>query len=285
MTVNPSTEADRRDTPLQPPIIAADAPGGGGGKRRREVPVWPFTFAAVIGLWSLLTYGGLTAASVLPAPSALAAHFWVLMTRGYLGVPLWFHALASLERTVIGFGLAVVIGVPLGLAMGSYRLVDKVLRPLLGFVRPIPPIAFIPLAILYLGLGELPKILLIFYAAFIFIIVNTEAGARSTPELLARAARSMGLSRTAVFWRVVIPSSLPSIMSGIRVALAVSWGVVVAAELIAAQSGLGYMIQNAGTLFDLKTVYVGIISIGVLGLAMDSAVLLARKRLLHWEGK
>lgn len=283
MKANPPAAVRRRAPSPDTPVARAQS--AAATRRRRETPMWPITFAAVIGLWSILAYGGIVAANVLPSPSALAVHFWSLMAKGYLGVPLWFHALASLERTLIGFGLAVLIGVPLGLAMGSYRPVDKVLRPLLSFMRPIPPIAFIPLAILYLGLGELPKILLIFYAAFIFIIVNTEAGARSTPELLVRAARSMGLSRTAVFCRVVIPSSLSSIMSGIRVGLAVSWGVVVAAELIAAQSGLGYMIQNAGTLFDLQTVYVGIITIGVLGLLMDSAVVLVRKNVLHWEGK
>jgi NitT/TauT family transport system permease protein len=239
----------------------------------------------VFAVWCGLTYGGVVDRESLPAPSDLAGNFVDLATKGYLGVPLRQHVWASVSRTLIGFALAVIIGAPLGLAMGYYRWVDRALRPILSFLRPIPPIAYIPLAVLYLGLGELSKIALIFFASFIYVTINAEAGARSVPEILLRAARSLGLNPLQVFRRVVLVSALPSLFAGLRVALGVSWAVVVAAELLAAQSGLGYMIRNAANFFDLGTVYIGIVIIGTIGFLLDTLVVTVQRRLLHWQGK
>lgn len=244
-----------------------------------------FGIAAVVAVWCILTYGGFVDRGFFPSPSDIASRLSELVQHGYLNSSLWDHIWASLKRTLSGFALAVVTAIPLGIAMGSFRWLDRNLQPILAFLRPIPPIAFIPLALLYLGLGESSKIALIFYTSFITLIVNAEAGARGVPAIYLRAARSLGLGRWRILLKIVLPAALPSIFAGLRLALAVSWAVVVAAELLAAQSGLGFMIRTSTTFFDLPTTYVGIFIIGIIGVILDSVVLAVRKRVLHWEAK
>jgi NitT/TauT family transport system permease protein len=283
-----ATEPDAEHLPTKDALASER----GSADRTHDVRGWVADlFPTLVGpgvvfaVWCGLTYGGVVDRGSLPAPSDLVGRFVDLATKGYLGVPLPQHVWASLRRTMIGFALAVIIGAPIGVAMGYYGWVDRALRPILSFLRPIPPIAFIPLAVLYLGLGEDSKIALIFFASFIYVTINAEAGARSTPEILLRAARSLGLNSFQVFHRVVLVAALPSLFAGLRVALGVSWAVVVAAELLAAQSGLGYMIQNAGNFFDLGTVYIGIVIIGIIGFLLDTLVVTVQRRLLHWQGK
>jgi len=239
----------------------------------------------IAALWCGLTYGGVVAPNYLPSPSALWSHFLSLASNGYHGVPLYDHIAASLRRTLIGYLIALLAGVPVGLVMGYYSAMSDVLAPVFSFLRPIPPISFIPLAVLYLGIGETSKIVIIFVAAFLFVVLNTETGVRSVPQDLLRVGQNLGLSRAQLFRHVILPGALPSILTGARVALSISWALVVAAELLAAQSGLGYMIVTAGNFFDLPTVYVGIILIGILGVLMDSVVLIVQRRMLHWQGK
>lgn len=236
-------------------------------------------------LWCGITYGGFVAQSALPSPSALWSHFIDLARNGYHGVPLYDHILASLRRALSGYILALLVGIPVGLVMGYYSAIGDVLAPVFAFLRPIPPISFIPLAVLYLGIGETSKVVIIFGAAFLFVVLNTETGVRSVPQDLLRVGQNLGLSRIQLFRHVILPGALPSILTGARVALSISWALVVAAELLAAQSGLGYMIVTAGNFFDLPTVYVGIVLIGILGVLMDSVVLVLQHRLLHWQGK
>jgi NitT/TauT family transport system permease protein len=251
----------------------------------KEAFPWLVGPLVLFAIWSVVTYGAFVSRDSLPAPSDLVVQFFALAKNGYLGTSLTGHVWASVKRTFLGFALAVIVGAPVGVAMGHYRGLESALRPILSFLRPIPPIAFIPLAILYLGLGEISKIALIFFASFVYIIVGAESGARDVSKVHLRAARSLGLSPIEVFFKVVVVSALPSLLSGVRVGLAVSWGVVVAAELLAAQSGLGYMIQNAGTFFDLRTVYVGIIIIGIIGLLLDTTVVILQRHLVHWQGQ
>ncbi|TYB41862.1 ABC transporter permease [Actinomadura chibensis] len=251
----------------------------------RRVPLGLVGLLGLLGLWVVAVEGGLVDEKWLPGPGALAAHTWSLITDGYRGTPLATHVLVSIRRTAIGFLLAVLTGVPIGLAMGRYCPVGALLGPVFALLRPIPPIAFIPLAVLYLGLGESSKILLIFLAPFMFIVLNAEAGVRSVSASWIRAGQMLGFSRRQMFTRVILPGSLPSIMVGVRTGAAVSWALVVAAELISAQEGLGYMVASAGNFFDLKTVYAGIFLIGIIGFLLDIAARQAEKRLLHWQGR
>ncbi len=252
---------------------------------RQERMVRWASVLGIIGIWWLATSSGVVETRYLPSPADLVRHTWLLFTDGYRGTSLAIHLVASMRRTAIGFGLAVALGIPIGLAMGRYRILAAMFGPVLAFLRPIPPIAFIPLAVLYLGLGESAKIVLIFLAAFMFVVLNAEAGVRSVPAILIRAGETLGYSPRRLFTHIILPGSLPSVMSGVRVAAAVSWALVVAAELVAGQKGLGYMVASAGNFFDIRSVFVGILFIGVIGYLLDAGARTLERRLLHWQGR
>jgi ABC-type nitrate/sulfonate/bicarbonate transport system permease component len=221
----------------------------------------------------------------LSSPFGIAAAFFALLHTGYEGTPLWQEFLASLGRTMIGFVLSAVFAIPLGLWMGLNPYVGATLSPLFNLLRPVPAIALIPVMVLWFGIGETSKIIVIFLASFLYVVLNTQAGVATIPQGLIRAAINLGANRAQLFRYVIFPASLPSIMTGLRTGLAVSWAVVVAAELIAAQKGLGYMIEDAATFYRITDVYVGVILIGVIGLFMNSSLEAIERRALHWAGK
>ena len=240
----------------------------------------------VLILWEVLTDGTHTISTkFLSSPVGIAEEFVTLLQSGYVGTPLWQDFAASLGRTFTGFVLSAVVAIPIGLWMGLNPWVRAVLAPLFNLMRPVPAIALIPLLVLWFGIGETSKIVVIFLASFLYVVLNTSAGVATVPEGLIRAAVNLGASRAQLFRHVIFPASLPSIMTGLKTGLAVSWAVVVAAELIAAQKGLGYMIEDAATFYRIKDVYVGVILIGVIGLLMNASLEALERRALHWSGK
>ena len=243
------------------------------------------TVAAVFLLWYGLTRLRLVNPFVLPSPGVLFREFGILLSEGYAQKPLSEHVLASLIRTFTGLGLGLLIGIPLGLLMGINHTLFAILSPVFSFMRPIPPIAFIPLMILYFGIGEFSKIFRIFLAALWYVVLNASAGVRAIPEDLLRAGRNQGLTPGQLFRHVVFWAALPEIMTGVKTATAISWAIVVAAELIAAQAGLGFMVMDATTFFRVPDVYIGIIIIGVIGLTLDLVVRTLERSLLHWQGR
>lgn len=262
--------------------------GSAKGQSRAAVPgafISTATIAAIVLVWFAVTNSGLVAADYLPSPQALAAGFMTLLRDGYQGETLFGQIGASLSRTLIGFAIGASLGVGVGLAAGYSRFLAAMISPVMAFIRPIPPIAFIPMVVLYFGLGEVGKIVLITVTAFNYAVVNAQAGAAGTPIAYRRAAATLGLSKWQEFWKVIFPAALPSIFTGLRVALALSWAVVVAAELVGAQTGLGFMINNAALLFDIPTVFIGIALIGLIGLILNSVIGLIEGRLVHWRGR
>ena len=213
------------------------------------------------------------------------ARLQYLLTQGYAGHPLWQHVLASVLRTLAGFFAGIVLGIPIGLAMGYSPTVNAILWPIFGFIRPIPPIAYIPLAILWFGIGEFSKVLLIFAASFNFIVLASAAGMRSVPEPLIRAGTNLGLTKRQMFTSVMLPAAMPQIFTGLKTSIAVSWAVMVAAELIAAQIGLGFIIEDAGTFFRTPIVMIGVAIIGAVGLIFEYVVVAIERRVLHWQSK
>jgi NitT/TauT family transport system permease protein len=169
--------------------------------------------------------------------------------------------------------------------MGMNRYVRFALNPLFSILRPIPTIAFIPLAILWFGIGETSKILMIFGSAFLYIVLNTYTGVIQIPIGYKRVAQNLGARPAQMFWRVILPGAAPSIMTGVKVGLAISWSVVVAAELIAAQQGLGYMIMDAATFFRIPVVYIGVLLIGVVGFLLEGALSIVEHKFVHWTGR
>ena len=237
-------------------------------------------------IWYLVTDGfKLVRPIILPSPRTVLNEAIHLFRDGYTGKPMWMHIESSLVRTMTGLIVGIVLGIPLGLLVGYSWIASAIFSPFLGALRPIPPIAFIPLAVLYFGIGEFSKILLIFMAAFWYVTLNTAAGVKSVPSDQIRAGVNLGLNRWQLFAHVMLPSSLPFIMTGIKTATAVSWAIVVAAELVAAQQGLGYMVMDAATFFRVTDVYIGIALIGMIGLFLEILTNAAESRLLHWRGK
>lgn len=259
-----------------------------GVPRRYELPsllISGLTVLCLIVAWVGISASHVLPSGYLPTPAQMGEEFRTLFTAGYKGVPIWDQIGISLFRAVAGFCLGVVVGVPLGLITGYSRVFNAVVSPVLAFVRPIPPIAFIPMVVLYFGLGELGRVMLIFWTAFIYVHVNAHAGAANVPIAYTRAAQSIGLTRMQTFFRVVLPSATPQIFTGLKVAMALSWAVVVAAELIGAQAGLGYMISDAALTFAIPAVFAGIALIGAIGLLLNVLLNFAEARLVHWKGR
>ena len=229
----------------------------------------------------LLVWIGLTKSGIedLPGPWAVARRGAELVEDGTLFEDMG----ASLRRVLSGYVLGVALAIPVGFAMGWYPVVRRLIDPWIQFFRMVPPLAIIPLAILTMGIDEKPKIFVIFLAAFLSSVVSTYQGVVSVDATLVNAARVLGAKDRQVFVGVVVPASTPFILVGMRIGLGASWATVVAAELIAAQSGLGFRMQQAQLYYDLPTIFVQLIAIGAIGLVMDRLLLLAERRLTGWQ--
>lgn len=255
---------------------------------KRQIPsIWisTSTIVGILTVWYLVTNLGLVGATYLPSPQSLLQSFMQLLTNGYQRVPLWEHIGISLFRALCGFALGVAVGIPTGLITGYMRAADAAMSPIMAFLRPIPPIAFIPMAVLYFGLGEVGKIVLIFITAFNYAHVNAHSGAAHVPIAYIRAAATLGLTPSQIFRKVVFPAAWPSIFTGLKVAMALSWAVVVAAELVGAQRGLGFMISDAAQMFQIPVVFIGIALIGAIGLVLNIALGTAESKIVHWKGR
>ncbi len=216
------------------------------------------SFAVGIGCWHLLTATG---AVVLPGPVDVLNRAMALLLNGQLVGDIF----ASLRRVLSGFVLGVALAIPVGFLMGWYRIARSLIEPWVQFFRMIPPLAVIPLAIVTLGIDESPKIFVIFLASFLSSVVATYQGVISVDRTLINAARVLGAKDATIFARVIVPASVPFILVGVRIGLGSAWATVVAAELIAAQSGLGYRMQQAQLYYDLPTIFVSLVTIGILG--------------------
>jgi sulfonate transport system permease protein len=234
---------------------------------------------AIIGIWQALFQLGYLNPVLLPPPSQVALTFLDLMKSGDLPR----HIGISVLRVLEGFGIAAVLGLGLGIAIGLSRTIDRSTDLIIQVVKPIPPIAWIPLAILWFGIGEQSKVYIIFMGAFFPIIINTIDGIRQTDHKFVEVARILAVPRLKFVRQVVLPGALPAIMTGLRVGLMVAWICVVAAELIAASSGIGYLIMDARQLSQSDVVLVGMITIGVIGKLMDSLIKRLEKRLISWK--
>jgi NitT/TauT family transport system permease protein len=233
--------------------------------RNWESLAWPLlTGALILWLWHLAV--GWSGTTVFPTPLEVQQGAAELVEKGVLGKMVS----DSLRRVAIGYATAVGVGIPCGLALGWYPAAARVVNPTIQVLRPISPIAWIPVSIILFGVGDKASVFLIFLASFFPMVVSTMAGVRNVPAMYRRAGRNFGLSPVKLLARVVLPAALPQMLVGLRIALGIAWLVVVAAEMIAAESGLGYLIidaRNSGKRYDL--VVAAMIMIGLIGLALD----------------
>ncbi|GAB3695780.1 ABC transporter permease [Saccharopolyspora tripterygii] len=256
---------------------AAPKAGPRSAPRRRSAPLALNAASVLLGIaawWAVSALG-----VKIPAPPEVAARGADMLVEG----TLLDDVLASLARVLAGFALGSALAVVVGFLMGWYRPVRALGEPWVQFFRTIPPLAIIPLAIVLMGIGEVPKIFVIFLAAFLACVISTLQGVVTVDPTLINAARVLGAGDATIFGKVVVPASAPFILVGMRVGLGSAWATVVAAELIAAQEGLGFRMQNAQLYYDLPTIFVSLITIGILGLVMDRLLLLAERKLTGWQ--
>ncbi|HSL23721.1 MAG TPA: ABC transporter permease [Vicinamibacterales bacterium] len=247
--------------------------------RRWEPLFWPLvTGALVLWVWNLsVTWSG---TNVFPTPLAVQRGAAELVEKGVL----WAYVTDSLRRVALGYAAAVACAIPSGLLLGWYPASAQVVNPVIQILRPISPIAWIPVSIILFGVGDRASVFLIFLASFFPIVVSTMDGVRNVPAMYRRAGRNFGLSPVKLLARVVFPAALPQMLVGLRIALGIAWLVVVAAEMIAAESGLGYLVidaRNSGKRYDL--VVAAMIMIGLIGLALDLGIRRAERfKSIRW---
>jgi taurine transport system permease protein len=244
-----------------------------------------FTGAAIVLAWWLVSALGLVAPLFLPSPAQVLETAQSIWADGYANATLWEHVSASLLRIFTAAAIAVALGIPVGLTMGLNRWAKGIFDTPIEFYWPLPPLAYLPLMIIWLGIGEASKITLLTLAMFAPIVLSAQAGVRSLPLERVNAALSLGASRWQLFSQVVLPSALPEILTGIRIALGVGWGTLVAAELIAATRGIGFMIMSASHFLATDAVFVGIAVIAVCAFSFSVAMRLLERWLVPWKGK
>lgn len=240
---------------------------------------------AILFLWALITAKGVVPAVLLPSPFAVATTMWDMLKSGYSGISIWTHIGASLARVGIAFVFGALLGIFVGLIRGRIRPVDALFLVPSEILRPIPPLGLIPLFILWFGIGEVSKTVLIFLFVLLIMMVNAQAGANAVGLDTMRAAQSMGANRWQVFRFVVLPSALPQIMTGLRISMGAALTILVASELLGGDRGLGFVILDASSFFRTTYVFAGVIIIGLIGLISDRAIVYAARQIVHWEGQ
>jgi NitT/TauT family transport system permease protein len=263
-------------------IAATPPPPKGAGAmswlRRAALILAPWLL--IVLLWYGVRASGFVNPALVPAPHDVAARF-VSLLRERLLMDIWM----STQRVFIGVSLGVALAVPVGFMLGWYKGLRTFIDPLINFFRALPPIALIPLVIVYFGIGEPAKVVILFYASFFAGVIVMYEGIAQISPIYVRVARTLGAHDGEIFRRIIVPLAFPHMLTAVRVALGVAWATLVASELIAAQQGLGAMIQNASAFFQLDIIYVGIICIGFIALAMDVALRLLTRRLVAWQDR
>jgi NitT/TauT family transport system permease protein len=237
--------------------------------RREYIRLTAAGFLGFFGVWAILAASGLVQALFLPSPLEVAGKFAELTQQPFVGYTLQQHLLSSFGRFALGFGLAVVIGIPLGLLMGWFRWLDRIVTPLFDALRFVAPIAWVPFAALWFGTGIGGPVLIIFSGAFPPCVINAYRGARYVEVRYIEAAQTLGASHWRIITEVLLPASVPSIVAGLRISAGLGWQSLIGAELIVASSGIGYLMVKGQSNISTSTVMSGMIAIGIVGFAID----------------
>lgn len=257
-------------------------------KQRKDSAKYAFlTAAGILGfflIWQLVLETGIVSSRILSKPTEVIHLFFVkLSDKSPDGSLLQTNILTSLQLSLTGLGLAIAVGVPLGWIMAWYEDVDLFVRPIFEVIRPIPPISWIPLTILWLGIGLKAKAFIIFFSAFIPCVINSYTGIKLASPVLINVAKTCGASKFTIFYKVGIPASLPMVFAGMRIALGNSWSTLVAAEMLSASSGLGYMILTGRSFGRPDIIILGMLVIGAVGAFFNGILSIAEKKVLAWR--
>lgn len=260
-----------------------------GPRKRRALPLGLIsgllTVGALLALWSLAARFAWVSPVFLPPPAKVWAALETAATQGYANATLGQHIAASLGRVFAALIATMVVGVPAGLLIATSRIGRGILDPIIEFIRPLPPLAYLPLIIIWCGIGEPSKVLVISIAMLAPIVISTISGVKAAGESQIRAARTFGATRLQLIREVMLPAALPSILTGVRIALGAGWTTLVAAELVAATKGLGYMIQSAAQFLVTDMVIAGILVISALATVTELILRYIERRFLPWVGK
>lgn len=252
----------------------------------RRLGVSLLTLCVLLALWWLVARLGLISPLFLPPPAQVLKQFATLAgPQGFMDATLWQHLAASLQRILIALIAAAFFGVTVGIAMGLSPTLRGMLDPLIELYRPVPPLAYLPLMVIWFGIGETSKVLLIYLAIFAPVAMATLAGVQGAKQVRLRAARALGANRWQVLWYVIVPGALPDILTGLRIGLGVGWSTLVAAELIAATRGVGFMVQAAGEFLATDVVLAGILVIALIAFTLELGLRALQRRLTPWHGE
>lgn len=259
-------------------------------KSQKKKSEYQLTMLSVIGilgfliLWQTAVLAGWLPSRYVPMPTEVVRLFAVkLVDPNPDGAVLSVHILASLQVALTGFFLALIIGIPLGLFMGWFRAFDQFMCPVFEILRPIPPVSWIPLTIIWMGIGLKAKAFIVFFSAFVPCVINSYTGIKQTSQVLINVAKTCGASNFTIFCKIGIPSSMTMTFAGIRVALGNAWATLVAAEMLAASAGLGYMILQGRQFARADIIILGIVVIGMIGVLFTSVLGAVEKRVLGWK--
>jgi taurine transport system permease protein len=276
-TLISTPHASRSAAPADTPTTARPASASG-----RRALLSATSLVVLAAGWWLLAHSGRVPALFLPSPEAVWEKFVLTATHGFMDATLWQHLAASLSRILLGLAAAVVIGVPLGVLTGANGTARALLDPLIEAWRPVPPLAYLPLIVIWFGIGELSKVLLIFLAILAPVIIATAHGVAHVDRERLRAAQTLGANRRQLMLHVVLPEALPEILTGIRIGLGTGWSTLVAAELVAATRGLGFMVQSAAQFLVTDIVVLGILVIAIVAFALEASLRLLQRTLSPW---
>ena len=233
----------------------------------------------LIALWQGVASSGLVNQGLMPTPGQVATKLIELLFGGRLSIDI----LKSTQRVTLGVALGIAVAVPVGFLIGWYKNARTFLDPLINFFRALPPIALIPLVVVYFGIDEPAKVVILFYASFFAGVIVMYEGVSQISPIYIKVARTLGATEWEIFSKVILPMTMPHILTALRVALGVAWATLVASELVAAQQGLGALIQSAGSFFQIDVIYVGIVCIGAVAMTMDMGLRSVTRRMLSWQ--
>ena len=283
----PNTQTRKRGILFFLMKARATKPGETYGVPGQGDTLW-LSVVSIIGIifvWWLVTTMGWVKPLFLPSPQAVFAKFIQVWTNGFTNTPFLDHVGISAARVFGAFLLACIVGIPLGLAMGMSPAIRGIFDPPLEFYRPIPPLAYLPLMIIWFGIGETSKVLLIFLSVLAPVALGARSGVKSAAIEQIHAAYSFGASRWQVMVHVILPSALPEILTAMRIGIGFGWTTLVAAEMVAATSGLGYMVLSASQFLQTSTVIMGIIVIAIIAYAFDMLMRLIERKVVPWKGR
>jgi taurine transport system permease protein len=253
-------------------------------KSKTERALTILTWSSILLLWYVVTKLGIFTPTLLPGPARVWRAFLRILENGYNGVPLWVHLGASFKRLFVALFFAIFLAVPLGLLSGYFDKIEAVIDSVVEFYRPLPPLAYYTLLVLWFGIDDLSKQILLFLAAFAPIYIACVSAVRKLNQDFVLSAKSLGAAQKDVFFKIVLPASLPEIFTGIRTAFGVAYTTLVSSEMVAATSGIGWMVLDASNFLKSDVIFVGIIIMGITGVIIDAGLRFLERKIIFWKG-